>query len=182
MEVSFLGKNSFKFKTKTLTLVVDPVNPKERADVVVYTGTPTVMVVGAVNRDRVFVIDKEGEYELGGVGIIVDRLLPDIEEKLVRISADGVAIADVCALPTDLPENTLEKLRESDVLIVPLLKSKLIEEAEPYIAVLCGYDEAAEVDQFLATHKFEVVKRDIEKLKLDADSLPDNTEVVVLNG
>ncbi|MFZ2202523.1 MAG: hypothetical protein WAV56_03955, partial [Microgenomates group bacterium] len=115
-------------------------------------------------------------------GIIVDRLLPDIEEKLVRISADGVAIADVCALPTDLPENTLEKLRESDVLIVPLLKSKLIEEAEPYIAVLCGYDEAAEVDQFLATHKFEVVKRDIEKLKLDADSLPDNTEVVVLNG
>ena len=79
MEVSFLGKNSFKFKTKTLTLVVDPVNPEERADVVVYTGTPTVMVVGAVNRDRVFVIDKEGEYELGGVGIIVDRLFPDIE-------------------------------------------------------------------------------------------------------
>lgn len=182
MEISFLGNNSFKFKTKTLTLVVDPINPKERADVVVYTGSPTVTVAGAVSRDKVFVIDKEGEYELGGVGIIVDRFLPEGEEKLVRISADGVAIADVCALSTDLPENTLEKLREADVLIVPLAKAKLIEAAEPYIAVLSGYDTAAEVDHFLADHKFEVVKRDIEKLKLDVDSLPDNTEIVVLNG
>ena len=182
MEMSFLGKNSFKFRTKTLTLVVDPINPKERADVVVYTGVPTVMVAGAANRDKVFVIDKEGEYELGGVGIIVDRISPDKEDKLVRISADGVAIADVCALPADLPENTLEKLRESDLLIVPLSKSKLIEEVEPYIVVLSGYDKAVEVDQFLAAHKFEVVKRDIDKLKLDADTLPDNTEVVVLNG
>ena len=182
MEITFLGKNSFKFKTKNLTLVVDPISSKERADVVVYTGATTVMVAGAVNRAKVFVVDKEGEYEWGGVGIIVDRISPDKEDKLVRISADGVAIADVCALPTDLEEKTLEKLRESDGLIVPLAKARLIEEVEPYIAVLCGYDNAAEVDQFLATHKFEVVKRDIEKLKLDADSLPDNTEVVVLNG
>ncbi len=191
MELAFLGKNSFKFKTKNLTLVVDPVSPKERADVVVFT-TPTasqsggqagrVEISGGVNREKTFVIDKEGEYELGGVGIIVDRISADKEDKLVRITADGVTAADVCALPTDLPENTLEKLRESDVLIVPLAKAKLIEEAEPYIAVLAGYDTATEVDRFLIDHKFEVVKRDIDKLKLDADSLPDNTEVVVLNG
>lgn len=183
MELSFLGKNSFKFKTKNLTLVVDPVSPKERADVVVFTGVAGVTAVaGAVNRTEVFVIDKEGEYELGGVGIVVDRVSADKEDKLIRITADGVTVADVCALPTDLEEKTLEKLRESEVLIVPLSKAKLIEEVEPYVAVLSGYDGAAEVDQFLAVHKFEVVKRDIDKLKLDADSLPDNTEVVVLNG
>ena len=107
MEITFLGKNSFKFKTKNLTLVVDPISSKERADVVVYTGATTVMVAGAVNRAKVFVVDKEGEYEWG-VGIIVDRISPDKEDKLVRISADGVAIADVCALPTDLEEKTLE--------------------------------------------------------------------------
>ena len=183
MELTFLGQNSFKFKTKNLTLVVDPVNPKERADVVVFSGVAGVVAVaGAVNRTEVFVIDKEGEYELGGVGIIVDRLSPDKEDKLVRITADGVAVADVAGLTGELEEKTLEKLRESDVLIVPLAKARLIEDAEPYLAVLAGYDNAAEVDQFLATHKFEVVKRDIDKLKLDADSLPDNTEVVVLNG
>jgi len=182
MELSFLSKNSFKIKTKTITLVIDPVSSKERADVVVYTGEAVPVVAGAVNRDRVFVIDKEGEYELGGVGIIVDRLSPDKEEKLVRITADGVAIADVCSTPAELEEKTLEKLRESDLLIVPLSKAKLIEEVEPYIAVLCGYENTAEVDQFLATHKYEIVKRDIDKLKLDTDSLPDNTEVVVLNG
>ncbi|MEK7524744.1 MAG: MBL fold metallo-hydrolase [Patescibacteria group bacterium] len=183
MELAFLGKNSFKFKTKNLTLVVDPVSPKERADVVVFTGVAGVVAVaGAVNRTEVFVIDKEGEYELGGVGIIVDRLSPDKEDKLVRITADGVTAADVAGLTGELEEKTLEKLRESEVLIVPLSKAGLIEEAEPYLVVLAGYDTAAEVDQFLATHKFEVIKRDIDKLKLDADSLPDNTEVVVLNG
>jgi hypothetical protein len=45
-----------------------------------------------------------------------------------------------------------------------------------------GYENLAEVDQFLGAHKFEIVKRDLDKLKLEADSLPENTEVVVLNG
>ena len=40
MEITFLGKNSFKFKTKNLTLVVDPISSKERADVVVIPALP----------------------------------------------------------------------------------------------------------------------------------------------
>src|SRR3972149_4820876 len=137
MELTFLGKNSFKFKTKNLTLIVDPVSPKERADVVVFSGVAGVVAVaGAVNRTEVFVIDKEGEYELGGVGIIVDRLSPDKEDKLVRISADGVAIADVSALPTEVRLTWLrhagDARRDAQGPIVPYIRRH----TEPYLAVL----------------------------------------------
>ncbi len=185
MEVTFLGKTSFKFKTKTLTLIVDPISNKEKADVVVYTGNPNAMVEvsGAVNREKPFVIDKEGEYELGGVGIIVDRLEIGKEGMVVRISGDGVEVAHTGMVEGDLEEKMKQKLSESDVLLLTLKKAvDLINTCEPYIAVLMGYDSIAEVDQFLGSHKFEVVKRDLDKLKLDADSLPESTEVAVLNG
>lgn len=180
-----MGKTSFKFKTKNLTLIVDPVSAKEKADVVVYTGNPNAIaeVSRAVNREKPFVIDKEGEYELGGVGIIVDRLEIGKEGWVVRISAGGVEVAHTGAVEDDLDEKMKQKLSESDVLLVTLKKAvDLINDCEPYVAILMGYDAIGEVDQFLGAHKFEVVKRDLDKLKLDADSLPETTEVVVLNG
>lgn len=184
MEVTFLGKTSFKFKTKDLVLLIDPISTKERADVVVFTGTSgPVDVAGAVNRETPFVIDKEGEYELGGVGIILDRVEIGKPGMLVRVSGDGVEIAHTGAVIGELEEKMKQKLTESDVLLVTLAKAVgLIEVCEPYVAILMGYDNLVDVDQFLSTHKFEVVKRDLTKLKLDADSLPENTEVVVLNG
>lgn len=185
MEVIFLGKTSFKIKTKNLTLIIDPISNKEKADVVVYTGNPSAAaeISGAVNRENAFVIDKEGEYELGGVGIIVDRLEIGKEGRVVRISVDGVEVAHTGAIEGDLDEKMKQKLTESDVLLLTLKKAvDLIDVCEPYIAVLMGYDAIGEVDQFLGAHKFEVVKRNLDKLKLDADSLPESTEVVVLNG
>ncbi len=184
MEVTFLGKTSFKFKTKSLILVVDPISSKEKADVIVLTNDGGVReIAGAVNREKTFVIDREGEYELGGVGIMVDRLELGKPGMVVRVSGDGVEVTHTGAVTVELEEKMKQKLTESDVLLVTLAKAvELIGACEPYIAVLMGHENLAEVDRFLAAHKFETVKRDVEKLKLDADSLPENTEVVVLNG
>lgn len=184
MEVTFLGKTSFKFKTKNLTLLVDPISAKERADVVVFTGVGgVVQIAGAVNRETPFVIDRPGEYELEGVGIIVDRLEMGKPGMVIRVSGDGVEVAHTAAISGEPDERMKQKLSESDVLLVSLAKAvELIDSCEPYVAVLMGYDNLSEVDQFLGTHKFEIVKRNLDKLKLDADSLPENTEVVVLNG
>lgn len=184
MEVTFLGKTSFRFKTKNLTLLIDPISDKEKADVVVLTGTGGISeIAGAVNREKSFLINREGEYELGGVGIIVDRLAAGKPEMVVRVSGDGVEVAHTGAVTGDLEDKMKQKLTESDVMLVSLGKAvELIKACEPYIAVLMGYDNLGEVDQFLGAHKFEIVKRDLDKLKLEADSLPENTEVVVLNG
>ncbi len=184
MELTFLGKTSFKFKTKNLTLLIDPISDKERADVVVLTGAGGISkIAGAVNREKPFFIDNSGEYELGGVGIIVDRLVVGKPEMIVRVSSDGVEVAHTGAVTGDLEEKMIQRLAESDVLLVTLAKVvELIKSCEPYIAVLMGYENLAEIDQFFGAHKFEVVKRGLDKLKLEADSLPENTEVVVLNG
>lgn len=185
MEITFLSKTSFRFKTKTITLLVNPLSAKEKADVVVYTGESGVVdqISGPVVRESVFEIRNEGEYELGGVGVIVERIEADKEGMLVRITADGVEVAHTGAVEGELTEKQAEKVRESDVLLVSLSKAvKLIDSAEPYIAVLMGYENPAEVETFLTSHKFETVIRDQAKLKVEADSLPENTQVVVLNG
>lgn len=184
MELTFLGKNSFRFKTKTLTLVTDPINSKERADVVVYSTPQTEYAggqAGGVNREKVFVIDKEGEYELGGVGIVVDKSDED-STMLVRITGDGVTVADVVALTNKLEGKLAEKVQEADVLLTSLRNaSEMIAVAEPSIAVLAGYDDLSEVETYLGNQKFETIKRGMEKIKLEADLLPENTEIVVLN-
>lgn len=180
-----MGQHSFKIKTKTITLITDPVNGKEKADVVVYSGVAGVVekISGPVSREKTFVINKEGEYELGGVGIIVDRVEMGKAGMLVRISVDGVVVADTAGLIVKPEDKLLEKISEADVLMVSLDKAKeLIGAAEPYLAILMGYQSPAEVEQFLGSNKFEVVKREIDKLKIDSTTLPENTEVVVLNG
>ena len=184
MELSFLGKTSFKFKTKNLTLLVDPNSFKERADVIVFTNESEIKeIAGAVNREKPYVIDREGEYELGGVGIIVDRLELGKPGMVVRVTTDGVEVAHTGAVNGQLEEKMKQKLIESDVLLVRLPKApELINACEPRVAVLMGYENLSEVDRFLSLHKFETVKRGVDKLKLDNDSLPENTEVVVLNG
>jgi hypothetical protein len=185
MEISFLGQHSFKIKTKTITLITDPVNGKEKADVVIYSGVAGVVdrISGPVSREKTFVIDKEGEYELGGVGIIVDRIEMGKTGMLVRISVDGVVVADTAGLSIKPEDKLLEKISEADILMVSLDKAKeLVRAAEPFLAILMGYQNRDEVEQFLASHKFEVVRREIDKLKIDSTTLPENTEVVVLNG
>ena len=184
MELTFLGKTSFKFKTKNLTLLIDPISDKERADVVVLTTPGGIgQIAGAVNREKPFLIDRPGEYELGGVGIIVDRLVVGKPEMIVRVSGDGVEVAHTGTATGDLEEKMIQRLAESDVMLVTLAKAvELVKSCEPYIAVLMGYENLEQVDQFLGAHKFEIVKRDLDKLKLEAESLPENTEVVVLNG
>lgn len=184
MEITFLGKTSFKFKTKNLTLLINPLSAKEKADVIVLTGEEGVAkeIAGPVSRERVFIIDREGEYELGGVGVIAERLEQGKEGMLVRINADGVEVAHTGAVTQPLTEKQAEKVREADVLLASLAKAaELIELAEPYIAVLMGYDNLVEVDDFLSKNKFDTVKRDLPKLKLEAEDLPETTEVVVLN-
>lgn len=195
MEITFLSKTGFKFKTKNLTLVVDPVSVKERADVVVYSGISDAVfdIAGAVNREKTFVVDKEGEYELGGVGIILERVdslagggkedLPAGRQgMIIRIFGDGVEVIHTGAVIGTLPEKLMEKVREADVLLVTLAKAReLIAAAEPYIAILMGYESKQEAERFLAANKYEVVKMDLDKLKLEAESLPESTQVVVLN-
>lgn len=184
MEISYLGKTSVRFKNKALTLLIDPISAKERADVVIYSsGLERVEIAGPVSRDKTFIIDKDGEYELSGVMMIANTI-ESVGNKIMvsMITMDGVHVGYLGKLAEKLPENQVEKFGEADVLIVPLAVAPgVIAQTEPLMAVLVGYDDKVEVDKFLTDNKFEIVKRDLDKLKLDQDSLPESTEIVVLN-
>lgn len=174
MEISFLGGISIKIKTKNLVLLTDPKSDKEKADVVIYTSSSGVAVSSPVNRESTFYIKDEGEYELSGVGIVVSTV--------PVITVDGVAIAYLAGVSEGLTPAQIEKLSDVDVIAVPLAAAgTLIPQIQPSVAILIGYERKDEVDEFLTANKFEIVKRGLDKLKLDESNLAENTEVVVLN-
>ncbi len=185
MEISFLGKTALKIKTKNLTLEIDPISNRDRADAVIYSNSvPVISVAGSVAREKVFVIDKEGEYELAGVGMIVGADEVNGKKVLIPIvTVDGVSLAYLGGITGKLSDGQVEKLSElADVLVVPLANAvNLIEQIQPYIALLVGYESTEELEKFLAANKFETVRRDLDKIKIDSENLPENTEVVVLN-
>lgn len=178
MEISYLGGKSFKLKNKNITLLIDPSNGKEKADVVVYSdersAKPTIV---SVVRSEVFEVNLEGEYEIGGVGIIADKFG---QYRVSYVFMDGVRVGHLLASNEKLSDKQVEKLNDCDVILVDVAcSSEFIGPLEPYIFIPMG--EKDEVERFLSENKFATVVRDLDKAKLDQDSLPDETQVWVLN-
>lgn len=178
MEISYLGGKSFRLKNKSITLVIDPSNGKEKADVVIYSSEgvnkPTI---ASVTRSEVFEVVSEGEYEIGGVGIIADKF---DGHRVSYVFMDGVRIAHLLVGSVKFSEKQIEKLNDCDVILVDANSSReFVSDLEPYIFVPMGSKE--EIEKFLTENKFATVVRDLEKVKLDQDSLPDDTQAWVLN-
>lgn len=180
MELSFLGSFGFKLKNKNITLLIDPLSAKEKADIIVFSGVVPEVILAPAGREKTFVIKMEGEYELGGVGVTTERTG---ERLMTVVMMDGVNLVHLSDYGGELTEKQLEKMNEADVILVPLnVKEEVFEQLEPYILVLMGYKEGSELEKFIAEKNLENVKRGQDKLKLDPSSLPEETEMVILNG
>ncbi len=178
MEINYLGGKSFRLKNKNVTLLIDPSNGKEKADVVVYSDERSVKpAIVSVVRSEVFEVNSEGEYEIGGVGIIADKFG---EHRVSYVFMDGVRVGHLLASNEKLSDKQVEKLNDCDVILVDATCSnEFIGSLEPYIFIPMGVKD--EVERFLSENKFATVVRDLDKAKLDQDSLPDETQVWVLN-
>ena len=179
MELNYLGANSFKFKNKVETLLINPSTNKEKADVVIMTNAEKFPTIASVSRSEVFVVKEEGEYELGGVEVIMDRVN---EGTIAYVFIDGVRIAFIEGQKLELPEKQLEKLNESDVMLVPInLDRSVLDTLDPYILIPYGQLSSAEVDKFVSDNKFGTVVSNLDKIKLNPENLPEDTQVWVLN-
>lgn len=179
MELNYLGTNSFKLKNKAEVILVNPTSNRERGDVVVTTGFDKLPVIASVSRSEVFVVNEEGEYELGGIGIIMDRVNGGT---IVYFFIDAVKIAYIDGTALELSERQLEKLNESDVMLVSVnIEKGLLGKLDPYILVPYGQSNSAEVEKFISENKFGTVVPNLDKIKLDTQSLPEDTQVWVLN-
>jgi L-ascorbate metabolism protein UlaG (beta-lactamase superfamily) len=159
-----------------------------------------------VTRQSTFVIDKEGEYEIGGVEITATKMYHDKVEGAERgkniimgVRMDGVNILHLGDLGHKLTESQIEKLGSVDVLMVGVggvtaLEADevmdLVKEIQPSYVIPMHYKVAGmkepwaskhTLEQFLEKNKFLVAGEPVHKIKVDEGSLPDDTQVLIMN-
>jgi L-ascorbate metabolism protein UlaG (beta-lactamase superfamily) len=202
MEVKYFGANCVKFSTKKVSIVIDDTSDKGPSitsdkDIVIKTNTTLVYAEGGY-----FEVKSPGEYEVSEVSIagIASKLHFD-ETKLSTIYSlhiDGFSVAVLGHTIGDLKDDQLEKLGVVDILVLPVgghgytldavAAVKLIKEIEPKIVIPTHYHDAkvsyeveqAPLEEFLKSFGATEVES-IDVLKLKDSSLPDKTQVVVLN-
>ena len=206
MEISFLGHSSFLLKGKEVTVVTDPFDPKKvgfkfpevEADIITVSHDHDdhnfVEGVGG----EPFVISGSGEYEIKGVRIFGIPALHggDLGKvTLYLIEIDDLSVVHLSDLGHKLEHDQVEELNSVDILVVPVgdagvqldaeKAAEVVAQLEPYIVLPMHYRESEAtkkfdpVDKFLEQMGEENVRRE-KKLKVTKSSLPEDTEVVVL--
>lgn len=176
MQIEYLGDRAFKIKTKQMTVLIDPCDgmKKQMADVVVGSD---LNVSGPVKRESVFVIDRPGEYEIGGVEIKTLLVEEDIVTTIHTEEINLVHLGKTC----ELSEKRAEELSMVDVLMMPIgAKKEVLNKLSPLILIPMDYKNGADIDKFVLESGFEKTDR-VEKLNLKESDLPDDCRVVVLS-
>jgi len=213
MEITYIGHSCFKIKGKDLTLVIDPYDPeigyklpKLEADVLLITHDHhDHNYVSGVSGYKML-INGPGEYEISGVFIYGIQTFHDDKEGSVRgnntifvIDIDGFTVLHLGDLGQELTQDTLERIANVDVLLIPVggtytidaeTASKVISSIEPSIVVpmhyqtadLSGIKDLDTLDKFLDEMGIENNIKKLDKLKITSKSdVPEETEVYILN-
>ena len=217
MDISFLGHSSFKIRGKNGIVVCDPFPskigfpfPKVSADIVTVSHShfdhcAIDQVSGTARKEKSYVIDAPGEYELLDIAVSVHPSFHDGENgklrgknNIVVIRIDGIAVAHLGDLGHMLSDSDIDSLGIIDVLIVPTggeftvspkQAAEIVEAVEPSIVIPMHYKtdkhspefaKLAPVDEFLK-EMGKVGLAPVDKISLTAGSLPEEMEVVVLN-
>jgi L-ascorbate metabolism protein UlaG (beta-lactamase superfamily) len=209
MEISYLGHSCFKVVGKKISVLLDPYDPelvgrkmsKQDADVVITTHQHRDHnYLGAVKNDDYLLLDSPGEYEIKESEFVGVEAFHDEKEGAERgkvtmfsFNVDGIKIAHLGDLGTELTSSQLDCLDGVDILMIPVggVKTidaktavKVISQIEPKIVIPMHYGAIptipfAPVDDFL--HEMGVKPETQDKLKLQKKDLPEELQVVVLN-
>ena len=220
MEITYLGHSCFKLKNKEgLTLLIDPFKSefvgfplaKELADVLVMSHqhedhNAREMVTGPSNRLETFVIENEGEYEIGGVEIGAMRTNHDGskgEERGVNlvtsIRMDDLSVLHLGDLGTLLTSSQREKIGSVDVLMIPVdgkvsldMKDvlQMIKDLTPSLVIPMHFkvdgmkpefSDFMTLEGFLDKVSFPKYGEVVHKIKIDGSILPDDTQLLIMN-
>ncbi len=209
MELTWHGHSCFRMIERgTASIVTDPYDEsigyaplKLRADVVTIShDDPAYNAVDKV-RNVHLTLTSPGEYEIGGVFITgVASYNTDLSHRLSHMFVfefDGLTLCHLGALDHIPTSSQIEELGAIDVLMVPVgggsaLNStqavEVINMMEPAIVVPMHYKtpdcrlKLDPLDRFLKEMGVSSVRQhDSETLKVTRASLPEETEIVVLN-
>lgn len=216
MTITYHGHSCFKLKGRRGTVVTDPYEasigfamPNMSADMVTashdhHDHNAVAKVKGTSRREKPFIVNKPGEYEVGGISIFGVSSFHDNSKGTERgpntiftIYLDELRICHLGDLGHEITADLQEEIGSVDVLLCPVggvytINSaqavKAIRALEPSIVIPMHFktdrhdqklfSELETVAQFVKEYGVEVaptIKLDIEK----AD-LPEETQVVVL--
>lgn len=161
MDISYLGKDSYKIKAKTGTVVA----------------TQAKLTISHKSGGDDFVISKPGEYEVEGISVFGYRLE---ESTAYVVQFDDVRVLYLGAIAKSLSEKNVTELENIDVVIASTdsLSTKdlveVVSKLEPYYVLPYG-DMVA---KFVTA--YEHSSRSVKSLPLSKLSLSDDlTEVIV---
>ncbi len=184
--------------------------PKDVADVVTVSHghedhSNTSVITGPASRPGTFYVDREGEYEIAGVQISAMRTFHDKnngadrgKNLIVNVIKDGLHVLHLGDIAHSLSESQLEKLGTVHVLMVPVGGTftldaneamEMIKDVQPSYAIPMHYktdvskiDELTTLATFLEKNKFPLAGESVHKIKIEESSLPDDTQVLLMNG
>ncbi|MBU0578445.1 MBL fold metallo-hydrolase [Patescibacteria group bacterium] len=162
------------------------------------------LVSGTARRKNPFIIDTPGEYEVGGISVFGVETYHDQSNGAKRglntvftIFFDEMRICHLGDLGHELTLEQMTQIGRVDILFCPVggvftigpkIAVKVIKALEPSIVIPMHFKttshdekifgELATVDEFLKEYGVEVQTE--EKLNIDRNRLPEETEIVVL--
>lgn len=204
MELTYHGANCLTLSTKNATVVIDDnlaslgAKSQGKADIRIYTNQ---MLKPEAPSDEAFVIDGPGEYEISKVSVIGIPAQSHMDEPgkhtatIYKVITEGVSLAIVGHIMSDLTDEQLEQIGVVDVLVVPVGgngytldkvgAAKLLKKIEPKAAVIpthyaqkgINYEVPQnELAEFVQEIGAETVKED--KLKVKGGFPPEENLVV----
>ena len=163
------------------------------------------IITGPINRESTFVIDREGEYEIAGIQFAAMKTFHDKnsgadrgKNLVISVVADGIHLVHLGDLGNKLSEAQIEKFGSVDVLMIPVGGTftidadealDLIKEIQPSYTIPMHYktdvtkiDELTKLEVFLEKNKYPLAGESVHKIKIDESSLPDDTQILLMNG
>jgi len=217
MEITYLGHSCFKLKGKQGTVLMDPYGdatrnfklPKVSVDIVTISHqhqdhNAVDHAMGTARRDKPFVIDAPGEYEINGISVFGFPSFHDDMQGSERgknimyiVHIDDVSVAHLGDLGHELDEKTIEAMGSVDVLLCPVggvftidpkVAVSVIQSIEPSYVIPMHYKtpdhNAATFGQMSTLDDFQktygVVKEPVSTFVVNATAMPEETELVVM--
>ncbi len=217
MDILYYGHSCFKLKGKQGTVVCDPFAeyvgwqmPSMSADVVTVSHhhedhNAVTKVSGTARRQKPFVIDQLGEYEVGGISVFGVSSFHDSNQGVERgrntiftVLVDDILVCHLGDLGHELTAEQITAIGDVDVLLCPVggvftidpaLAVKTIQSLEPSIVIPMHYKTERHNPQVFSELKtvaefcqeYGAQPEPVAKLTLDKARLPEETELAILH-
>jgi len=203
MHIELLGLSGVKIQSSETVVLLSPPSEKSelkssrmKADIVVL-GKPSDKINVDPRAEKLFIIENSGEYESSGVFIysIANPAKGEINSLLTSITMEGITIAHLGSLNSELTEAQIDLFEGADILMIPVGGNDVLDEKrandivaklEPRIVIPMHFAQKGiktkynDVANFLKEVGSQVKAE--EKFKITKKDLPQETmEVVYLS-